>query len=48
MCSSLFPDSPEFLREKVVHKNPIDVMEDKVVRLVMYWNSLMKVEELAV
>lgn len=33
MCSSLFPDSPEFLREKVVHKNHIDVMEIKAVRL---------------
>lgn len=33
MCSSLFPDSPEFVREKVVHKNPVDVMEGKAVRL---------------
>ena len=39
---------PALLGEKVVGESHINAIEGEVVRLVIVWNSLMKVEELVV
>ena len=47
VLTSLFPDSPAFLGEKVVGENHVTVIKAEVLDWVIHWDSLMKAEEFA-